>query len=111
MLRFFDRVAAIRRVYGSSSNVGGQWVTGAPVDTAIEIIRPQPITGREMMFVPEGERNRRYQKTWTDSQVQVKTDTNRADSIVYRGVVFEVFAVEDWEEGSFFKVIMREDIG
>ena len=50
----------------------------------------QPLTGMELLQVPEGDRSRQH--IWMYSRMKLKIN----DYVVRRGTVFEVHTVEDW---------------
>jgi hypothetical protein len=72
----------------------GVWVSNDPV-TAIFTANVQPITGKELLQVPEGERNREHLAFFTGYKLAVKDEVERD------GKVFEIHKVENW--GAYVK--------
>lgn len=59
----------------------------------------QPVTGRELLMVPEGERSRNHLDVFTETRLKPK------DVVVRFGERFEVHFVEEW--GPYFKARVR----
>lgn len=57
----------------------------------IAVASVQPVTGRELLQVPEGDRNREHIYLFT------KDDIRKDDTIIYCGREFEVQVVDDWQ--------------
>jgi len=85
------------------------YVDGAPVagpETERHIkANVQPLNGRDLLLVPEGDRFKEQYYLFTHDVLSRTTDR------VYRdGVNFEIQSIEQW--GSFFRIrIMRIDVG
>lgn len=58
----------------------------------------QPVSGREMQFLPDGMRAREVYKFYTDTKLAVVSEdkSKAADRLVIDGKKFEVVTVEDW---------------
>lgn len=68
----------------------------------------QPLGGRDLLRLPEGERSRQWVAVFTATALRVADAPNgqMADLVSYRGEQHEVQSVEQWDEsGNFFKAI------
>lgn len=64
----------------------------------------QPINGRDLLLVPEGDRYKEQYTVWTEHPVQAN------DRIIRCDISFQAQSVEAW--GTYFKVrMMRLDVG
>lgn len=65
----------------------------------------QPLTGRDLQRLPEGDRS--TEQVWCFTQDAVSAADSAAgrtaDTIVFNGVPFEVQTVERWSQGNFYK--------
>lgn len=109
MMRYFPKVAAILRTFEASENTGGIWAPGDPTDTDIQILRPQPALGGELLWLPENDRKEAHYFVWTDSDIEIHDSNERqdADQIIYNGRVHLVVKSEDWEAGGYREIVMR----
>ena len=87
---------------------GTQWIDGklSPGQTSAFSIRAnvQPLDGRQLLLVPEGDRTKEQYWLYTATEVRL------GDQVVRCGVNFQIQQVENW--GSFFMArIMRIDVG
>ncbi len=77
----------------------GRSVAGAETETTINASW-QPATEQDLMKLPEGERNRRVLKVYTDADNELleQNDTTKtpADQLEIKGLRYEVQLVEDW---------------
>jgi hypothetical protein len=58
----------------------------------------QPMNGRELLVLPEGERTREYIKLYTDTQLNMADPVTGAkgDLVSYKGRTWEVTQSNDW---------------
>ena len=64
----------------------------------------QPVSGRELLLVPEGDRFKEMYSVWSEGQFKVN------DRVVREGANFQVQSVEYW--GSYSRArIVRVDVG
>lgn len=87
------------------------YVDGKPVQTqesSYEIVcNVQPMTGRDLLLVPEGDRHKEQYWLWCE-QNQKAMEVN--DRVVRGGINFQIQSTENW--GSYTKArIMRDDVG
>jgi hypothetical protein len=81
--------------YSSGGFVDGEWVEGAASAFTIQA-SVQPVNGRELETLPEGQRTRRTYKVYTDTLLQVATPESRSDRIAYGTKALEVQSVKDY---------------
>ncbi len=87
--------------YGKGEYVQGVYEQGNK--SCIEIRASiQPITGHELMSMPEGERTRSHFNVFTTTKLK------NEDLINYKGKVYEVRTVEDWDEYSLGKAVLKD---
>lgn len=93
----FGKPVTLKR-YAAGSNVNGYYVEGA-ISTSEIIMSVQPINGRELLYLPEGERTRQFLTGYTETLLQTASEETgiRADKITYNGKDYEVQRVEYWE--------------
>lgn len=87
------------------------YVDGKPVKKDLEsfevICNVQPLNGRELLLVPEGDRDLEQYNLFAE-KLQFPLMVN--DRIIRQGVNYQVQIIEDW--GSFIKVrIVKNDVG
>jgi len=74
-----------RRRFATGSRTSGRFTAGAATDTAI-LMSVQPLNGRELASLPEGERSSTVLKGYTESDVrtldQIASPQELADRIV-----------------------------
>lgn len=70
----------------------------------------QPVNGRELLLVPEGDRFKEQYFVWAMNKFAGKPILHVNDRIVRQGVSFQVQQVEDW--GSYVRArMMAIDVG
>lgn len=70
----------------------------------------QPLNGRELLLVPEGDRYKEQYNIFTESQLEVDDEVIRYDQLKKCNANFTIQAVEPW--GTYYKArIMRIDTG
>jgi hypothetical protein len=91
-----------RRRFGTPAGRGadGRFIVAGTTDSTIKA-SVQPLSGREMETVPEGERHKDWQKVYTEADL-VTADQHgagvgsRADQLVVGGIIYEVRQVWPW---------------
>ncbi len=83
---------------GAQTIVDGRTRTptlGSPTDFRASI---QPLNGRELLLLPEGERDREYIKIYTDLRLLMSNPATKTkgDLVNYKGVVWTVIQTNDW---------------
>lgn len=81
------------------SYVNGNW-TPAGTYTEFQIIASiQPINGRELQMMPEGQRTREMVRIYTKSGLRptIEQQNVKGDLVSYKGRQWEVQKVEEWE--------------
>ena len=100
---------------GSVNQIGG-YIDGIYQDGATStfdvIMSIQPLMGKEVEKLPEGERTRRYVKGYTTTRLYTtkESESQKADRVAYDGTNFEVQAAERWIDGNLhhYKTMMAE---
>lgn len=84
-----------RRAAGSY--VAGVWTPGATSTLTVEGSL-QPMTGRELLLLPEGERTRARWKLYTETELRTadETTTTEADRVSWNGRSLVVVRVQDY---------------
>lgn len=101
---------------GSISAASGGYVDGVyqpgATTTFAAIMSVQPLTGKELLLLPEGQRTRLHVKGYTRTELKTadQAESKKADRVSYADTEFEVQNVESWDGGglSHCKVIMAE---
>jgi hypothetical protein len=86
----------------------GRYTPGARSITAGVVASFQPLRGREIEILPEGDRSKRSGKLYTAVEIlAADRDTQLgADRIVFDGDTFEVLSVEKHHFGGYWKAIV-----
>jgi hypothetical protein len=92
------------------------YVNGKPVnDNQYELLfeitcNVQPMTGIELLIVPEGDRHRERFWVYAEQSEKLETPIQVNDRIVRNEINYQVQSIEPW--GSFSKIQMvRDDVG
>lgn len=100
---------------GSITTITGGYVDGVYQEGATSVFDAvmsiQPLSGKELLQLPEGERTRRHVKGYTATELKTadQAESRKADRVAYGDVEYEVQNIETWGAGlSHFKVIMAE---
>jgi len=90
-MSFFNVPCTRRRVaHGYRDTTTGKWVEGASTDTEIQA-SIQPISGKELLSLPEGRRERENIKGYTSSEIrELDPETGNADFIIFGGNTYKV---------------------
>jgi len=83
-----ETITVTRKAVGSYVN--GRWVDGTAADHSVSG-NVQPLSGRELQQLPEGDRERQPLKIYTAFALANGDVVTRGD-----GIEYEVQAVEDW---------------
>lgn len=101
--------ATVKRYSGQTT-----WLDGKPVNSAYDadiIIKcsVQPLSGRELMNLPEGRRNRESFNLFTSTKLNTVEDRN-PDKIVVLGDTYEVVNCERWRNQiiSHYKAVIQK---
>ena len=104
MLGSFPLVSALL-AHESRTQVKGEVTVTIGVQTAIEIVEPQPLKMNELAMLDPGERLYNWRKTWT------QTEINPGDEIEVAGRKYRVHQMDDRSiDGNFYRVLMREKV-
>ncbi len=111
MTLFLATQVFTRRVFESVTFVEGDPVPpGSTLSSVSGSL--QPISGREVARLPEGERSRARAKFYTSARLNVSSDRLRSDRIVVGDRELEVIARVDWSADAtgdpHFKYILAE---
>lgn len=107
---FPQSVTVTRSTAPQTLNAAGIWVDGS-TQTFEVILSLQPFSGREMLYLPEGERNRNYVKAYCPLSLGTSTQSplQLGDSVAYLGVQYVVTEVQHWVgDMTHWKAIMAE---
>ncbi len=108
---FSETVTVNRESAGTYSS--GVYVPGSSSLFAIQM-SVQPLSGKELLNLPEAQRTRRQIKGYTATELFTASEalSQKADIVSYDDSTFEVQDVEQWEGSSnalnFWKVRMAE---
>jgi hypothetical protein len=95
----------------SGGYVDGIYQEGSQSNFTITI-SIQPLQGRELELLPQGERTRRYCKGYTVTRLYTANESasTKADRVTYDGSLFEVQKSERWVDGDLwhYKVYLAE---
>ena len=82
-------IQVLRREDGEYVN--GFFQIGRTVANFIAVGSVQPLTGRERLQLPEGDRDREHLNIWTEDDIRVD------DTLIVNCKEFEVRTIDDWE--------------
>lgn len=103
IINFDETLKGVRD--SSETSVNGKPVKGPPITFNFKG-NVQPMGGRELLLVPEGDRFKEQYWIWTAAPSPLKIE----DTVVRNCINYEVQAVQNW--GSYSQVrIMRIDVG
>ena len=94
--------------FAAGYTVNGRSVPGAPIPFTIYAVI-EPLAGRELLILPEGERSKESVKIYTDTRLQTINETGmiKADRVSWQGRQFEVRNVKIWSDGedTFYQAV------
>lgn len=85
----------------------GRYREGTPSTLSIRAVI-QPVRGRDLLRLPEGQRTEEMIAIYTETELQTASAPGggTADVVSYRGKSYQVQTVEAWNElGNFYKAI------
>lgn len=93
-----------------SYDAEGRWVPAHDVGTPVRIIAPQPISGKDLQLLPQGEHVQHFQVSWIQTtSVKTREYLEDADHIEINGETFKVHRTNDRRTlGNFIKFFIRE---
>lgn len=107
--RFSTGTYTVRRA-PPATFVSGRRAIGSSYEIQV-VASVQPLTGRELMRLPEGERTRERMVVFTADALHTQSDDHAGDEIIIDGDVWEVERVENWSTlGGYWRsfVVRRE---
>ena len=101
-MSLFRNIALVRRRRTGGSHVQGRWKPGEPSDEAFRGSW-QPARGKTLELLPEGKRSREVYRCFAPISLDFRPadahDDNEADTIIMRGVEYEVTTASRWDNG------------
>lgn len=93
-----DPISVTVTRFGPGGHIGGQWADGSDSTLTIEA-DVQPLNARDLMNVPEGQREAGWIKLYSETLLRTVDDVQgcRADVVAYKGRRWEVQKVTTWE--------------
>ena len=78
------------------SYVAGKWVDGSNISGLVAFASIQPLSGKEMVRIPEGDRNRERKVAYSADELRVADPSGKykADILTVDGQDFQVESVE-----------------
>jgi hypothetical protein len=114
LIASFGRPLTVTRYAAGAYDSNGAYQPGA-TSTINIIMSVQPLNGRELILLPEGERTKQYVRGYTNTQLYTaqQAASKKADQTSIDGVTFEVQKVEKWEATNmniqpYWKIVMAE---
>lgn len=81
--------------YSGGQYIKGIWTEGVETTTTAKA-SVQPVSGNELMLLPEGRRNSESVKIFTTAQLKTQSLQEKCDIIEIRGIDFEIHNVKHW---------------
>ena len=83
---------------GAITRSNGFPVAGSSSTFTLSPVIIQPLSGREMQHVPEGQRNREWLRVYSQTALRTAAEGNgvMADTFAYAGATYEVQSVDNW---------------
>jgi len=87
-----------RKRRAGGSYVDGRWVDGAAEPDVDLVASVQPVSGRDLLRLPEGLRTRDTIAVITNGELRTANETAglQADRLVVGGEEWEIVALDDW---------------
>ncbi len=88
----------------ATSTLTGGWIDGAPVPnpplTLVVQASVQPLSGHDLLILPEGERTTERIWLYTDTELQTASGAlgTMPDVVIWRGIQYQVQRVDRWQE-------------
>jgi hypothetical protein len=88
----------------------GRWTPVIGAGTPVQIIAPQPVSGKDLQLLPQGEHVQHFQVSWVqETNVKTREYLEDADRININGEVFKIHRTNDRRTlGNFIKFFIRE---
>lgn len=101
-------------VYEVTRKAATTYVRGIATEGATTTFQAEamvaPLTGRELVRLPEGERANERRLFLTPVELRVSTDAGASDRVSIGGESWEVEDVEDWRElAGFYRCTVRRE--
>lgn len=84
----FRKAQTITRT-GPGAYVRGEWVNGVPSAMTIQA-SVQPVTGQELLVLPEGRRTMEVVKIYTSAELVTNDNSQQPDVLEWRGKSYEI---------------------
>lgn len=98
----------VTRSAPGSTGSDGRWVAGATSPLTI-MASVQPLNGRDLLRLPEGERTTERVKVYSPMQLFVPGAGQDADVITVAGIQYQIETAEQWgANGAYWKMIARK---
>jgi hypothetical protein len=93
-----------------SYDADGHWVPSYDAGIPVRIIAPQPISGKDLQLLPQGEHVQHFQVSWIQTtSVKTREYLKDADHIGINGETFKIHQTGDRRTlGNFTKFFIRE---
>jgi hypothetical protein len=82
---------------GSGTYVQGRYVPAADKPSVSFIAAIQPVTGREIESLPEGQSTEDTRIVYTTYPLKTRNPAGAPDRVLYKSDVWRVYQVEEWE--------------
>lgn len=96
---FGDTVSVYPQAQGDFEDSEGEWVKPDPLPPFETIMSIQPMSGRDLMNLPEGQRTKNFMVGYASVELKTVGPKRNADRVLYRGRMYEVQRVEEWRDG------------
>jgi hypothetical protein len=95
----FSAPLQVRRDAQAGSYINGHWVEGK-TQTLNIMATVEPLSGNDLLLLPEGERTKEAIRIYTDSELKTVDEfaKRKADVVNYFGKCFEVQVVKRWTQ-------------
>lgn len=109
--RIIERFASTYTYQRRNQNVKVDGHTSPPtLQTPVEFRASiQPLSGRDRLLLPEGDRNRNFVRIYTDTQLTMESQVGKTlgDIVTYAGKTWQVQETDDWNLNAYkhFKFI------
>ena len=89
--------------------VDGEWVPSLAASAPIRIIAPQPVSGKDLEQLPQGEHTKNFRVSWTKETVKTREYLQDGDRVDIDGATYKIFNTNDRRIlGAYFKFFIRE---
>jgi hypothetical protein len=93
---------------GAGQYIGGIWTPGAVAGSTIQAVVTD-VKGQDAENLPDGISVDRSKIIWTKHELRPASESDQAvgDIIVWQGVSYRIFRVQDRQEGGFYRAVME----